>query len=325
MDGRFHQAIWQKFAGALASLAIWLGCVSSPVACPLPLSPKPDLPERGISAHRGGLLGCPVNTIGAFHRAICQGVQQIELDVRATADDVIVVSHDDQITGKNQTLHISESTSDQIQKLELPSCTGENEKNEHIPMLQEALAIMPHNIWINVDIKKHDPRVGKLVAQTVAQAHRFDQVIFGVRKNAAPAIRQVAKENISRSWIANMNRKFFRGQYVDATIDSCFEFIQLLKVPYLPFIRGKPSQDTMTRLKATGVRVNYSWLKEDNERELREELQDLFEREVDFVLVDHVGPAMKAASSLGIPPIVPHWDRASIPPDAKVLNCQTTQ
>ena len=99
-----------------------------------------------------------MNTVGAFQRAICRGVHQIELDVRATADDVIVVAHDDHVTGQDQTLHISESTFDQVQKLELAPCL-EEKKAQHIATLKQALSIMPQNIWINVDIKNNDPHV----------------------------------------------------------------------------------------------------------------------------------------------------------------------
>ncbi len=319
------QTSTQLFRATLVGLVLWLGSASPTVAYELRPSPKPDLPKRGISAHRGGLLGCPVNTIGAFQRAVCQGVHQIELDVRATEDNVIVIAHDDQITGQHQTLQISESTIDQLRKLELPACAGAPEKNEHIPTFEEALAMMPENIWVNVDIKNNDPRVGKLVAETVGRAHRFDQVMFAARDKAVPTIRQVAKEAESQSWIVNMNRKLFRCQYVNATINSCAEFIQLVELPYIPFVRGKPNHDTMERLKDAGVRVNYSWLRAEEEEKLKEELQDLFNRKIDFVLVDHVEQAMKAADTLGIPRLIPYWNHATLKTDQAPFHCPLAQ
>jgi len=325
LSARFPQAPWRFLGVALASMTLFPGCTSHLVACELSHTPIPDLPERGISAHRGGLLGCPVNTVGAFQRAICRGVHQIELDVRATADDVIVVAHDDQVTDEDgQTLHISKSTLAEVRNLKLEPCAGKK-VSQRVPTFEEALAIMPQNIWINVDIKKNDPRVAKLVAATVAKAHRFDQVIFAARHKATPAIRELAEKAGEKSRIANMNRELFRSQYVDATIHSCAEFIQLLEVPSIPFVRGKPSQDTMDRLKNAGVRVNYSWLREENEGELKQELQDLFDRGVDFVLVDHVEQAMKAADTLGISPLVPHWNRTSLQTDEPLFHCPSTQ
>lgn len=289
-------------------MALFPGCASDPVACEPSHTPKPDLPERGISAHRGGELGCPVNTLNAFRRAICRGVHQIELDVRATTDEALVVAHDDQVTDKKdgQTLHISKSTLAEVRSLRLEPCARE-EAWQHIPTLEEALAVMPQNLWINVDIKENTPLIGRLVAEAVGKAHRFDQVIFGARDETDLAVRRVAEEAGAESWIANMSREIFRYQYVDATIASCDEFIQLAYVPYLPFLRGKPNQDTMYRLKETGVWVNYSWLRQEEENKLRRELGDLFNRGVDFVLVDHAEQAMEAACTLAISPVVPRW------------------
>ena len=325
MNTTAKQVSWELFGATLLGLVVWLGSASPSIGCEPSPPPKPDLPKRGISAHRGGLMGCPVNTIGAFQRAICQGIQQIEFDVRATADDVMVIAHDDQVTGKEQSLQISESTIDQIHKLELPACTGENTKNEHIPTFEEALAMMPQNIWINVDIKNNDPHIAKLVAKTVAKTQRFDQVIFAARDKATPAIRQTAKEAERQSWIVNMSRKIFRSQYVNDTLKTCANFIQLVNVPHIPFVRGKPSKDTMYRLNEAGIRVNYSWLREHDEGALKRELTDLFDRGVDFVLVDHVEQATNAAENLGIPRLVPQWDYISLPTDPLPFRCPSIQ
>ncbi len=305
-----QQALWRLVSATLTALILLGGCASAPVACPLPPTPNIDLPTHGISAHRGGLLGCPGNSLGAFQRAIDRGVHQIELDVRLTSDDVVVVAHDDEITDKVRMLHISEATLEEIQELDLEACDGETDA-QHVPTLEEALAIMPSNIWINVDMKKNDAHVAKRVAEIVAKSERMDQVIFSARKKAVPSVRQVAKETERQSWVGNMSRELFRSQYINATVRSCAEFIQLIEIPYLPFIRGKPSPETMARLDEAGIRVNYSWLRDDDENELQQDLQDLFSRGVDFVLVDHVEQAMHAADNLGISRLVPHWDQTS--------------
>lgn len=303
------QKICRVYGIALAGLTLVLGCSTSPTsmetpACTSPHLPRPDLPEKGISAHRGGKLGCPDNTHGAFERAICSGVHQIELDVRATADEKLVVAHDDHVTDKDGlTLTISESTLTEVQNLQIKPCEGETKK-QHIPTLEETLRIMPHNIWINLDIKENNPAMGKRVAETVAQAGRFSQVIFAARDKTGLAIRRVAKETGEQSWVSNMNRHLFRCLYVDSTISSCDEFIQ-----FLWLYGGRPGNTTIARLKQAGVRVNYSWLDDEDQGKLYDALDDLFrERKVDFVLVDHVAQAMKAACALDISPVVPRWD-----------------
>ena len=283
------------------------GCSSAPhpVACEFPSILKIDLPERGISAHRGGRLGCPDNTIGAFQRAICQGVHQIELDVRSTGDAELVIVHDNHVTDAHgKSLTISDSTLDDIKKLRFRSCTGRKEEAESIPTLEETLAIMPQNIWINLDIKENNPVVARLVAETVKKTHRLHQVIFAARNNAAVEIRRIEEKEGLKSWIGNMSRQIFRSHYIDTTIASCDEFIQL------SFLRGKPSIQSIDRLKQAGIRINYSWLREGNESELREEMKDLFDRGVNFTLVDHPKPAIQAACVLGIQPVMPQLNGA---------------
>ncbi|MEO6203439.1 MAG: glycerophosphodiester phosphodiesterase family protein [Nitrospirales bacterium] len=303
---KLPQTTWRFYGAALAGMTLCLGCASppsgvAPVSCEISHLQTTDLPERGISAHRGGKLGCPVNTVGAFQRAICLGVHQIELDVRSTADAVLVVSHDDGVRDtEGRTLRLSESTFAEIQSLRLEPCAGEL-AGQHIPTLEEALAVMPHNIWINVDIKENNPLVGRLIAETVAKAQRFNQVIFGARDDTDLAVRRMAGGADKKSWVANMSREIFRFQYVDATVNSCDEFIQL------SYLRGRPGRETIDQLKQAGIRVNYSWLRDEDESELRQDLGDLFDRGVDFVLVDHAGQAMEAACAIGITPVVPRW------------------
>jgi glycerophosphoryl diester phosphodiesterase len=287
---------------ALATAALWLGCASSHVDCEPPRPrPAPGLPERGVSAHRGGNLGCPENTLGAFRRAICRGVHQIEFDVRATADGALVVAHDDRVTSElGETLRISRETLEEVQGVKLGKCEGDVE-SQGIPTFAEALAIMPRNIWLNVDIKTSDPLLARLVAETVAETDRFQHVIFGSRGNTDLAVRRVAKNAGAESLIGNMNRRIFRCQYVDDTIAGCDDFIQLF------YLRGKPRRGTVEELKSEGVRLNHSWLKQKEQSEFAEELASLFGRGIDFVLVDHVAPAMAAACELEIEPVVPNW------------------
>ena len=47
-----------------------------------------------VIAHRGASAACPENTVEAFREAARQGADGVELDVRRTADGVLVVRHD---------------------------------------------------------------------------------------------------------------------------------------------------------------------------------------------------------------------------------------
>lgn len=47
-----------------------------------------------ITGHRGALGSEPENTLRSFHRAVADGCDEIELDLRVTADGELVVLHD---------------------------------------------------------------------------------------------------------------------------------------------------------------------------------------------------------------------------------------
>src|SRR5262245_8084960 len=52
-----------------------------------------------VIAHRGASAVEPENTIGAFRRAAAIGADMVELDVRRSADGVLVIHHDAHVPG----------------------------------------------------------------------------------------------------------------------------------------------------------------------------------------------------------------------------------
>lgn len=76
-------------------------------------SESPRRPVRVI-AHRGGVNLWPENTIYAFERALALGVDVLEMDVRGTADDRLVLLHDETVdrttngTGRIRDLTLAE-------------------------------------------------------------------------------------------------------------------------------------------------------------------------------------------------------------------------
>ena len=52
-----------------------------------------------VLAHRGASRAERENTLRAFERACALGADGVELDVRRTSDDVLVVHHDPRVDG----------------------------------------------------------------------------------------------------------------------------------------------------------------------------------------------------------------------------------
>ena len=113
------------------------------------------MPSRGICAHRGAMDTHPENTLSAFEEAVRLGVQMIELDVRLTKDEHLVILHD-QTVDRTTDGHgeINGLTLLQVKELDAGSWKSISFKGERIPTLKEALAVIPPNIWINLDVNE---------------------------------------------------------------------------------------------------------------------------------------------------------------------------
>jgi glycerophosphoryl diester phosphodiesterase len=57
-------------------------------------------PVTEVIAHRGASRLAPENTVEAFQRAVAVGADAVELDVRRTADGVLVVHHDARVADR---------------------------------------------------------------------------------------------------------------------------------------------------------------------------------------------------------------------------------
>ena len=111
--------------------------------------------------HRGASGYEPENTLRSFKRAIDFGCDWIELDVYL-ADEHIVVIHDEDLSRTtNGTGRVSTSSFTYLRSLDAG-------KGEHIPTLEEVIALVDHQCGINIELKGPGTAaaVGKLLAAT---------------------------------------------------------------------------------------------------------------------------------------------------------------
>lgn len=108
-----------------------------------------------VTAHRGGSLDFPENTMSAFRGAQKVGADWIELDIQQTKDRKIVISHDTnvfRVTGVNR--DIIDMTYEEISKLDAGSFFSEKFKGEKMPLLEEALEFAKNNnVKLNIELK----------------------------------------------------------------------------------------------------------------------------------------------------------------------------
>jgi len=107
-----------------------------------------------IIAHRGDSARRPENTPAAFALALAAGAELVELDVRLSRDGHVVVIHDPTVdrttdgTGEVATLTLAE-----IRGLSAGVVFDERYRDERVPTLEEALALLKGRARVLIEIK----------------------------------------------------------------------------------------------------------------------------------------------------------------------------
>ncbi|MBR2426798.1 MAG: hypothetical protein IKB16_08680 [Lentisphaeria bacterium] len=110
-----------------------------------------------LCAHRGFNTIAPENSLAAFGAAIALGAQEIELDVRFTADGIPVVSHDSNLERvSNGSGTIEEHTLAELRELDFGIKHGEHFTGLQIPTLEEVLCKFARHVIINLHIKSEE-------------------------------------------------------------------------------------------------------------------------------------------------------------------------
>ncbi|MGF1585614.1 MAG: glycerophosphodiester phosphodiesterase [Bacteroidales bacterium] len=241
----------------------------------------PSLPLRGLCAHRGAMTTHPENTIPAFIAAINAGAHMIEFDVALTRDNQIVVIHDATVdrttdgTGKVADYSLAE-----IKKLDAGSWKSEEFKGTKIPTLEETLAIMPLNIWINIHLKEGEI-LGAQVTRMLEKENRLHQAVLACNADAAKMAREINLSVI----ICNMDRKESNIEYTKETIEMNAGFIQFRGTGFDEIYQCIPE------LYRNGVKINYYGT------DSIPLLIELFENGVNFPLVNDIMNTMEKFSA----------------------------
>jgi glycerophosphoryl diester phosphodiesterase len=148
-----------------------------------------------VFAHRGGCALGPENTIAAFDLGLAAGAEGLEFDVRLSADDVVVVCHDDTL---DRTTHgsglVQSRTAAELARMDA-GCRFRDGRGEYpfrdrgvgIPMFRDVLRRYP-DIPLIVEMKVDSETMGRAVAQEVRDAGAQARVCaagYGYRAMAA--------------------------------------------------------------------------------------------------------------------------------------------
>lgn len=154
-----------------------------------------------IFAHRGASGTFPENTIAAFKEAAYLPVHGVEFDVHMTADQELVVIHDEKINRtSNGKGYVKDMSLNDLKKYDFGSWFSSDFKGEPIPTLLEVLEIFRFtdhklNIELKSDIFPYDGMVEKVIALIVEMGledrvilSSFDHSAIQMAKKLAPSI-----------------------------------------------------------------------------------------------------------------------------------------
>ncbi|MEJ2195266.1 MAG: glycerophosphodiester phosphodiesterase family protein [Ignavibacteriaceae bacterium] len=109
-----------------------------------------------IIAHRGESFEAPENTLSSINLAWQRNDDAVEIDIRMTKDDKIIVIHDNNTfrTGR-KFMNVSSCSYDELLKVDVGKFKGSNWKNEKIPLLDEVINTIPKDKILFVEIKSN--------------------------------------------------------------------------------------------------------------------------------------------------------------------------
>ena len=253
---------------------------------PMAAPAQENLPARGICSHRGWQSEFPENTLPAFEAAVLMKAQMIEFDVRFTKDRQMVIMHDWTVDRTSDgTGHILDLTFDEVRALDFGSWKSPRFAGTKIPTLDETLAVMPRDIWLNVHLggapRGIAAELARAVAEKIVADGWVDQAFVACDHVEADAI----KEKYPQVKICNMFRQGGSEAYISDTIARGAEFIQLA--------HELPTAEQVARLKEAGVKVNYFGTDDPAV------MKQLFDLGVEFPLVDRLETGMNFFDKYG--------------------------
>ncbi|HJZ39618.1 MAG TPA: glycerophosphodiester phosphodiesterase family protein [Bacteroidales bacterium] len=134
--------------------------------------------QTDFIAHRGESGLAPENTLAAFRLAWELNAEAVELDIHLSKDNRVMVIHDgDTKRTSGKDLEVKNTLSDDLRKLDVGLFKDSAYKNEKIPYLEEAIATIPHNKKLIIEIKS-GPDVLPSLEKIVTSSEKKEQLVF---------------------------------------------------------------------------------------------------------------------------------------------------
>ena len=224
-----------------------------------------------VMAHRGASRAERENTVDAFLRAGTMGAHGVELDVRRTADDALVVHHDPRLSDGS----VIRDTS----LAELP---------EHIPTLAVALDACA-GMWVNLEIKNDETEPDFDPSEWVA-----DETIAMLARRGEPARWLMSSFRLEtmdrcRSLAPEVRTAWLTAAVPDDVVETLVAHGHVALHPWVHLL----TQDLVDRCHAAGLVVN-TWTCDDPER-----MRELIRWGIDGICTNVPDVALEVLAEIG--------------------------
>ncbi|MCW8848461.1 MAG: glycerophosphodiester phosphodiesterase family protein [Melioribacteraceae bacterium] len=192
-----------------------------------------------IIAHRGESYDAPENTLASINLAWQRDADAVEIDVRLSKDNKVVVFHDKttrRLGGRNE--YVKKQSLTELKQLDVGSWKSEKYNNERIPTLTEVLATVPKKKKLIIEIKssikiipflKHDIENSGLEKSQI-EIISFKYEVLKELKVLLPIIKMLYLADLDYSWMT----KVFSPK-----VEKLIEMVEIAKLDGLNAWAGK--------------------------------------------------------------------------------------
>lgn len=135
-----------------------------------------------LVGHRGAMAVAPENTFPAFEAGLAGGADILELDVQRTADNQIILFHDNFLTHKTGvTGMVKDHSAEFLQTLDVGSYFDERFAGTTMPLLDEVLSWAKNRTPLMIELKHgpyFDPPLDEAVVRLIEDHGMMDQVVI---------------------------------------------------------------------------------------------------------------------------------------------------
>jgi glycerophosphoryl diester phosphodiesterase len=137
--------------------------------------------EVAITAHRGGIVAAPENSMAAFRGAIEDGADYAELDVQHTSDRRLVIVHDgDLMRLGGDPRKVAELTAGEFASIDIGRKVDAKFAGEHPPLLEDVIELVRGRMKLNVELKYNvpDPGLAPAVVELLRREDFLDDAVI---------------------------------------------------------------------------------------------------------------------------------------------------